>query len=83
MEIYILNKNISQYIIIEYFIYFFYSLNSKKCNLKYIFNLNNLKKKKIQIPSHNKISIITRLRNFSNSQINTRETLFTSNDNIP
>ena len=37
---------------------------------------------KIQIPSHTKISLITRLRNFSNSSnnINNKYTLFTSNN---
>ena len=38
---------------------------------------------KIQIPSHTKISIITRLRNSPNAEINTKNTLFTSNNNIP
>ena len=36
---------------------------------------------KIQIPSHTKISLITRLRNFLNSLDNNKYTLFTTNNN--
>ena len=38
---------------------------------------------KIQIPSHTKISLITRLRNSQNPSIDNKYTLFTTNNNSP